>query len=411
MLKNKERRDSFLLGFMAIITLGFLLYVFVPWGSGNDTTAAAAKKENSNNDNNNIGNSSNVAAAKVSPDDPSVNSILIQLNNSLQKELELVYNSIHQSDDPFSSYSVEPLLNLAVQLANPVVDKLFKFSFADLKTVPTLTFPDSYSNSLKFNLYLSVFLIRIRDENSEQKFMQMPDSLFREATDFEIYSLLNNEVEYEYQLLPVLFYFKLLVKRLNYYPWLDVSGDFKKKLSPVLDLSTTKYLVRINELLTFTAAKEFYTLHWVEHDSIGPDDKKTYPHLNLDVYTYFGREYLLFPDQTTSANNQWITDLAEADSGNIELTELWVRNEDPSHSTALQKIIYTPVSSQVVMVLRENQTAAPQGLPDRLAAEAMAEFHKSFTTVTFSTAIEEDSTFKDALIAFGNYLKKINNRP
>jgi hypothetical protein len=403
MLKNKERRDTILLGFMGLITLVFLLYIFIP-GSG------STKKKTKKNPEP-IGSSSsnsqlqNPVKQKL-PDDPTEASILLELDQQLQQELETIYKTSIPSPKPFSSYATNKLENLPRQLKSDLVAKLFKFSFRDLRDIANLEFPANYSSSLKFNLYLALFLIKLKGDNVEQTFIDLPWSTFEELVDFRCYELINNELSADYQMLPVLFYFKQLAARLNLYPWFDYTSFFKAKLGPLRDLTGSKYLEKIRSLLEFSLQMERYRLRWVEHDGIGADDKKEYGNMNLKTIHFLNQEYLVFPDDANDTNNQWLRDLHGADAGNIELKYLYIHNEDPARNTRIRKIIYSPLNSKFILLMKTYDPQHSQEFTDRILAKCLKEYHKSYTIIDFTDKELDKVTLKKALKEFGHYIKR-----
>jgi hypothetical protein len=380
---------------MAIITLLFLLYIFLP--SGPDKNGKNGKNPHDPN------NTGNKRPLKKLPDDPTGAEKLEQLNVKIQNELVALYGAITSSPDPFNGYSTEGLEKLPALFESNLVDKLYKFSFSDLKDVG---FPENYSGPLKFNLYLSAFLLKLKQEEIEKKVAVLPWDQFQKMVDFSFYKLINNEVEADYQWLPVLFYFKQVANRLNVYPWLDVTAFFKERTEKLRDLSTAKYLVKIRELLLFSERPEQYRLEWREHDGLGPDDKKQYPNLTFKTFTFLKQEYLVFPEEIGPDKNQWLKDIYKSDPGSIELIKLNIRNINPTRQSELRKIIYTPVNSRFVALLREYKAEESGGFLDRLMARAMGEYHKSYTVVPFSPDEIGEEDLEDALIVFGKFLKK-----
>jgi hypothetical protein len=389
MLKNKERRDSLLLVFMAIIMVIFLLYVFLPSGGG--------KKENGKNQD---------PGTKTLPEDSIRTSVLETLNREISAELKALYSTIISSPDPFEDLSTRALVNLPSRFKSELVDKLSNFSFNDLADIATWKFPVNYNDSLKFNLYLSFFLVKLKAEEIGKKCADLSWSEFEQRIDFTAYSLLKNEVTEDYQLLPVLFYFKLLTDRLNLYPWVDTTLFFKEKIKPLKDATASKNLDKIRDILEFSQRRERYRVEWVEDDGIGPDDKNVYNSLNLRTMHFLKQEYLIFPDEGDDNNNRWLRDLYEADSGDIELIGLSIRLENPAHPSQLRKIVYSPLNSQFVVLLQEYTRPRPAGFLDRMLAKCIKKFHDSFTVIGFLGGEAGEDSLKEALNAFGNHLKK-----
>jgi hypothetical protein len=402
MFKSKESRDTVLLGFMAAVTIAFLLYIFFPSGKGKEKT----------NDNNNqipFTNKIKKSTEKIKlPEEtnPTGKSILDEFSEKIASQLEPVFTNILESKDPFRDYNTQNLKTLLLESENNLVEKLYKFSFFDLPDIGRLKFPESYSDSLKFNLFVSLFLIKIQEEFIEEAFISLPKVEVEKLVDFDIYGLLGFEIEKDYQLIPVLFYFKHLIRQLNLYPAEDVTLFFKEGIENLRDLSDSKCLIKIQELLAFSQRKEKYRIEWVEEDGIFADDKKVYKNLNLKIFNFLKQDYLIFPDGKDSENNRWIKELCKADPGDIELEVLSIQNEDPSRQLDMQKIVYTPINAQFVVILNEYTPSRVEGFLNRIVMKRKKDFLKNFTIIDFSLQDTNQKLFRKELDKFGNHLKK-----
>jgi hypothetical protein len=385
MLKDKEKRDTALLIFMAAITIAFILYIFIPFG-----------KEEKKRD------KSDEQGKKIVKKEYFYD----ELNKKIELELNSVYLSILISTHPFKNYRIETLENVFEEFKDDTLDKLSKFSFYDLNDILALPLPEEYNNSLKIKLFLSLFLIKQKEEGILKKLEALPKSELETIIDLNFYQLVNNEVQEDYQLMPVLFYFTLLMKRLPLYPAEDNVHFFIEKIKPIRDLTTAKYLIQIRELFHYSGSVEPYLLQWVEHDAIGPDDKRIYGNLNFKTFAFLGQTYLIFPDPKNPENNLWMKELCEADSGDIELSDFKIMSKDPSNPLDSKKILYTPVNSEFVVLLKEYETLETHGFLNTMVKKRISDFHKSVTVVDFSVAEADEESFKTQLEQFGNYLKK-----
>lgn len=402
MFKRKESRDTVLLVFMAVVTIAFLLYIFFPSGKGKEKT-------NDNKNKNPITNKIRKSTGEIKlPEEtePTEKSILEAFSEKIVTQLNPVFAGMMKSEDPFRHYNTESLKTLLLESENNLVEKLYKFSFFDLNDIARLKFPESYSDSLKFNLFVALFLIKIQEEFIEEAFLSLPKVELEKLVDFDIYGLLGYEIEKDYQLIPVLFYFKHLVLQLNLYPGEDVTLFFKEGIENLRDLSDSKCLIKIQELLAFSQRKEKYRIEWVEEDGIFSDDKKVYKNLNLQIYNFLKQDYLIFPDAENSENNRWIKELCKSDPGNIELELLSIQNEDPSRGLNMQKIVYTPISAQFVVVLNEYTPTRVEGFLSRLLLKRKEDFLKNFTIIDFSLQDTDSKSFRKKLDHFGDHLKK-----
>jgi hypothetical protein len=414
MFKNKEKRDTLLLLFMLVITVAFLLYVFIPTAK----KPPRQKKPDKPKTHTETTTPNQTSPEKVLPDVPSEKNVLEELNHHIESELKRLYSSLLEKDSPFAQLDIDGLKKLPGKFQNQLVEKLFKFSFSDLNDYSTLVFPDTYSNTLKFNLYLSMFLVKIQEENIEAKFRELPDTEFANALNFRCYKLINNEVEYDHQLLPVIFYFRLLLQRQNLYPTVDNTIIFKQHIGDLLDLTPGKLLIQMRELLGFSTRLEKSTVKWVEGDGIFADDKKLYTNQNFMVIHFLHQEYMVFPDVEAPSNNQWINELCSADSGDIELKELVLKNEDPTAPLEISRIIYSPLKYRFIVLLKEyhpgSGTSREARCLQRLLTKRFLTFHQNFTIIDFlplqmpgdsGAAEAQRKHVQKSLKAFGSFLK------
>lgn len=404
MLKNKERRDTILLAFMGIITLLFLLYIFIPSGD-------SGEKKNGNNGTNgkqnNNGKTTKPPEKIKLPKDYQSAEKLKQMNLEVKKQLIALHNVIVSSPEPFTNYATEGLKKLPALFKSKLVDRLYTFSFNDLKKFDSYEFPKSYGEPLKFNLFLSVFLLKLQEEGIENKISGLPWDEFTRQVDFTCYQLLKNEIEEDYQCLPVLFYFKQLAKRVNVYPWMDMTSFFKKSAENLQDRSHSKYLEEIRGLLFFSQQTDQYRLEWRERDGLlDGDDKKQYPKTAMRTFNFLKQEYLVLPDDIDPVKNQWLEDLLKSDPGEIELIRLSIQNINPTRGAYLRKIIYTPVNPRFVAVLNEHKPDASGGFLERMIYRCRNRFHKSYTVIPFAPEETSEDALEKALIEFGRYLKK-----
>jgi hypothetical protein len=328
------------------------------------------------------------------------------LNEKIETELNSLYLSIMMSKEPFENYRTEALQAVLDEYKNDILERLYKFSFYDLNEMVSAPLPEEYNDSLRFNLFLSLFLIKLNEEGVVKKTESLPLPEIEKMVGLDFYGLTGNEVQQDFQLTPILFYFTTIVKKLPVYPVKDSLRLFIEKIKPIRDLTEAKFLVHIRELLRFSDMRVRFRVQWKEHDAIGADDKKVYGNLNLKVYTFLNQSYLVFPDPRNIAHNAWIDDLCDSDSGDIELKALNIMSEETSNLLQMGKILYSPISSRFVVLLKEFRPGNTGGFLNAAIEKRIADFQKNLTIVDFSMAASDEKTFKAQLDEYGNYLKK-----
>lgn len=415
-LKSKEKRDTALLIVMAVITIAFLLYIFIPTSQGSAKKSGDTDKNSEQiqppDENETTGEDSTPADKKE--DGNEKQRLYDQLNVKIEAELSAVYMGILITNDPFENFWVESLKKVFDDFKDDTLNKFQKISFYDLNDIPALPFPAEYSDSLKLNLLLSLFLIKMKEERIVKNFETLPDNDLKKIINFDFYRLVNDEVQKDYQLMPVLFYYTVLMKRLHIYPEIDCFRSFKSRLEHIRDLTPAKYVTRMRELLRFSLSITGYRVQWIEHDPIDADDNRVYTNRTFKTFTFLRQRYLVFPDPDTPENNLWIKELCEADSGDIELSDLSIISEDPANPAEIEKIFYTPVSSRFVVLLKGYEPVRDDGYLNAIAVKQIGCFHKSVTCIDFARVKDTDSNtegendFKSKLEQFGTYLKQLS---
>ena len=393
MLKNKEKRDTLLLLFMAGVVILFIIYLLIPFGKKN------SRSSNQTGDNNQItvDINSNSSVKKKNWE---------ELGKELEDKLKNAYVSIKNSNCIFMNLDIKVFREILDQFDSEILNKFYRFSFYDLSEILNLKFPSNYSASLKFNILLSSFLIKIVEEKIEKKLKGISGSEFEKTVDLRFYDLINNEIEQDYQSLPVLFYFRILLSRINIYQVEDDVKFFLYKIDRIKDLSVSKNIIQIKELISFSEESERFRIEWIEYDSIGSNDKRIYRSLNMKAFSFLKQKYLVFPDPEHKKNNQWIRDLRKADSGEIELIELNIQCETSPETTSVRKIFYTPINSQFIVLLKEFIDVKESEIIGSAARKQIADFHKGLKVVDFTLDETHKEKFKADLKSFGNHLKK-----
>lgn len=410
-LKDKEKRDTALLIVMGLITIAFLLYIFIPAGSEKEIEKPV-KTGNGNQKNQQKKIEKKTPVNEPPPTEEKNDEkkhFCDLLNEKLEYELNSIYLGILVSNDPFENFWVDTLEKVFDDFEDDTLSKFRKFSFYDLDDITSLPIPPEFNDTLKFNLLVSLVLIKMKEEGISEKFETIPNNELRKTINFDFYGLINNEVQKDYQLMPVLFYYTVLMKRLHIYPEIDGFRFFKSRIGHIRDLTPGKYLIRLKESLCFSASLGKYRIQWEEHDSIGANDNRVYGNLSLKTFTFLRQDYLIFPDLDNPENNLWIKELREADSGEIELIDLHITGEDHSNPLEVKKIYYAPVSSRFVVLLKEYEPGKDDGYLNAIVTKRMTDFHKSLREIDFSLPVDKEGkkAFKTQLDKFGNYLKKL----
>jgi hypothetical protein len=409
MFKNKEKRDTALLVFMAVATILFLAYLFIPWGGQRGNGGDGDRSQTIVDKGSTVSSDQNIRKTE--------GNIFSDFNRRIEEELARIYNDMGAASDPFNEYQITALQEAINTFSKAnrnhtergklvvILDKLARMSFHDLGEMMTFSFPKSFARPYRFNIYLSLLLMKARQEDVILRLKELSNVEVRELLDFRPYLLLNNEIEKDFQSLPVMFYFYLFLNRLDVYPQEDQAGFFKERVEKIRDLSSAKNLIKIKELLHFSTEAQSYRIEWVEADEFDPDDKGVYQSLNLSQIKFLKQRYLVFPDPLAE-NNRWITDLIAADSGNIELAELRIINENPIKEAQVEKILYSPIASYFIVLVESSGNG--ENLLSRMVRNRIAHCAHNFTVIDFHEEAMKQESWPAQLRQFGDFLKNTN---
>ncbi len=416
MFGNKDKRDYALLLFMGLVILLFLAYLFIPSGKAKDFP-----------DNRYFaGNSSMPTIEGVAPG--SKKNSFSSYNKRLEGDLTAVFASL----DNLELLSALPTPEIEASLYNvdtknartketallsDVLQKIRRLSVINLKEILELNFPDGFKDRFRFNVYTAALLSKISNENVGGRLNEASNQEIQELLDFSLFDLIGNEIEKDYQALPVLLYFELLMERINLYTDPGAVAFFREAIVKLRDLSPKKMLLQMQEMLHYSEENELFRLEWREGDELDPDDVGVYQKLSLPCIRFLKQKYLIFPTQRES-DNLWISELCNADSGDIELEDIKIYSEDPGRSVYLNRILYTPDTSRFIFVLSDAGTqsesdAAGDSTLDILSRRVsvlIRDLEKNYRVVSFEQSDDEATLEKQRqeLVDFGRYLKTIN---
>ena len=385
---------------MGIVFIAFLVYTFIPLKK-KDEKQSQLKHE-----------SAPVLDSHQKGDD-----YFGSLNQRLEEELDRSFGFFLDSPLPFQNYPVENLkLILAEknhdQTGEEVFNQFFEFlekanriGFYDLSDLFRMDSYRGINKRLKFNIYIALFMLKLKDENILQEVLELPDIIFKKIVNCRPYHIIDNEVVTNFQCFPVLFYFYSLVERLNIFPQSDSTGFFCERIGDICDLSPKKFITRSNDFLSFSVENQKYRISWIEEDHLSPDDHGTYANLMLKTFVFLKQSYLLFPDFQNHGSNIWLEELRRADSGDIELTELKIASEDAAKNLQIQTIFYMPGKSQFVALLKGYDFSREDDFLYRVLHRRIMNFQNTFLSVKFASRFLDPKSFKKELLNFGIYLK------
>jgi len=264
---------------MFIVMILFIVYLFVPSG----------EKEKNGEKSDFLKKKAHKTIKKGRlklQEEKSSDNLFYKFNLEIEDELNEIYKSIIESNGIFINYKTERLKEI---INRPGIEKkmgkdqrdfveilnrLKKISFFDLNEFKDIVFPGKVKDRLKFNIYVSIFMIKIKEDEIFENIDEFSNREFKKIVDLKIYDLINNEIDQDFQILPILFYFNNIAKRLNVYSNKDTFLLFKERIKNIKDLSMKKALIKMIDLLSFSYEFQNYRIEWTEHDKLDPNDIK-----------------------------------------------------------------------------------------------------------------------------------------
>ncbi len=415
MFGNKEKRDYALLIFMALVVIIFMAYLFLPSGDKKNVADAIAATQNLPDIN-----------SGEPPHTERADDFFIAYNARIEGALAAFFQhldnleSLPESpapDDIESSLYDTQLLDKKggdCGKLSEVLEKIKRLSVYNLKELLLLDFPKSFSKRFRYNVYTAALLQKVPAEHLSIRVNALSNQEMRDLLDFSFLDLIGNELEKDFQALPILLYFELLLKRLNIYTDPGQAAFFRENIEKVRDLSPRKLLLQIKEYLNYSEERTLFRLEWIENDDLDPDDVGVYQKLNVSCVHFLKQKYIVFPAQT-EAENLWISELCNADSGDIELEGLSISSEDPGKSIRLDRILYTPDTSRFICVLTDDTPrpepdingTSQEDLLSRRVSSLVRNVEQHYKVIHFDPQTDEEGVEqrRRQLIDFGNYLK------
>ncbi len=398
MLKSKKNRDSALLIFMALVTIIFLLYIFFPSGE---------KKPDKGD---NIRNKKN-SDLQSTPD------INVEGSETIFSEirslLKTYFMEISTGDRSLLLIPDEELEGHLLSKVKgeqlKIIEKSLKFRFRDLGQALDSFKYLNYSDKEKFDLYISLFLIRIKREGIIERAENYSSDEAVKILDLDPYTFIGNEVDENYRSIPIIIFSEILIKRTDIFsPGNDIK-IFLMKLSPISDISSMQYVNSLKDILNISSEERKFSFGWVEKDPFDPDDKGIYKNVNIIRRGFFNQKYINFPGVQSSNAMVWIRDLLRADSGTIELKSLKITDETPGENYSARSIVYSETTSRFTIIMDSPSVVTENGIIALMINEKMRRLKNENTIINFSEKLYSKKDFEKKLIKFGKFLSGIKS--
>lgn len=397
MFKSKKNRDSVLLAFMALIVILFVLYIIFPQEKKTLKEEVPVTLQGKN-------------GIKDIKSGPGKNEYAGDHNELLRKELRTIFNMVSSAEKGINLISVKEINSVFVLLKENTegcpVDKLLRYSFRDLGQIATTDCGGKTSNFNKFDIYIALFLVRLNRENIIDRSVNNTIAEINELVNLNPYQLINNEIEEDYQLLPLMIFTSLIVNKLDIFGIPETSIEFLSALGNIKDLTKSQHLNLIKDLLRYSKGIKKYEINWIEHDVIGPDDKGFFKNVVTETHSFFKHNFLTFPDNSRPDSNIWIRKLTDADNGSIELNDLKIVEETLGERLSARSILYSPNISKFIVIMNSPAPKIEGAFILKLYRDKMDEVYRNYTSVIFSEKISAEKEFIEKLLKFGKYLYK-----
>ncbi|MEN8154728.1 MAG: hypothetical protein ABFR75_11980 [Acidobacteriota bacterium] len=399
MFTSKKNRDSALLIFMALVMVGFLLYIFFPSGPGSE-------------------NKNKVPVKKIKSGKSLVQKkdLVEQSKNSFTALREIFrgyFNGVNTGDRTITdipSDKIEAELRRLLELEYPEeIGRAMKYRLRDLDRAIDV-FKDSELPDIdKFDLYIALFLMRSAREDIIGRSLNFTLDETKSLLNLKYYSLINNEATENYHAIPVIIYADILIKKADIFlPGEDVIA-FSKMLSEIGDISPMQHINSLKDIFYFSKELRKFSFSWVEKDALDPDDKGEYKNIAVRRRRAFKLHYLVFPDPGKGGDNTWLKDLVNADSGSIELSAMKIADETPGENYSAKSIIYSTGTSRFIIVMDSPSFVSERGYIAIMLNERMNRINSDNLVINFAEKLYSKKEFSEKLKNFGRFLYKIRS--
>ncbi len=183
------------------------------------------------------------------------------------------------------------------------IERALKYRLRDLDRAMEVFKDSELSDHDKFDLYISLFLIRISGEDIIGRSLNFTSDEMKSLLNLKHYSFLNNEATENYHSIPVIIYADILIKKADIFlPGEDVMS-FSQMLNDIGDISPMQHINSLKDIFSFSKELRKFTFSWVEKDALDPDDKGEYKNIGVRRRSSFKLHYLIFPDPGKGGDN------------------------------------------------------------------------------------------------------------
>ena len=403
MFKSKKNRDSALLIFMGLVLILFLIYLFFPAGDREksvELTDRSQKKKKVLTENP-ISNEIQTGEIVETPE---------KFLKDVKNELISIQEVIASGDSPFfppPADSLEELFRSEKKWdTKRSFDKILKFRFRDVGKIFDVDFPEKVENSAKFDIYIALFLISANNEMINAGSADWTLEELSNNTNFKPYSLINFEVQEDYQTIPLYFYTALYVKKDPVFPPPEEIRHFFKQLDIIRDLSPGQTVNSIKTLSVYSEEIKNFSIFWKEYDPLDPDDTGIYRGVKTTVQKWIKYKFIIYPGNSDLA---WIKHLVTSDRGEFELEDLEISEEIAGEKRIARNIFYSKNLSKFIVIIDDPVIFSVNGQVDRIFKSRIEEIKKSFIRIDMLDRYRDKKKFKNQLLEFGKYLYGIKD--
>ena len=301
MFKSKKNRDSALLIFMALVMVGFLLYLFFPSSSGSENNRKIPVKK-----------------LKSGGQTAQKNEVVEQeesLFTNIRIILREYFNGVNTGDRTISEIPVDKIqkeLRRSLEKNySAEIERALKYRLRDIERALDVFKDSELSDHDKFDLYISLFLIRTGGEDIIGRSLNFTSDEVKLLLNLKHYSFINNEATENYHSIPIIIYADILIKKADIFLPGEEVMLFSQKLSDIGDISPMQHINSLKDIFSFSKEFRKFSFSWVEKDALDPDDKGEYKNIGVRRRSSFKLHYLIFPDPGDGGDYTWLKDLVQ----------------------------------------------------------------------------------------------------
>lgn len=407
-LRNKQKRDTVLFWGMLMLTLAFLLYLFLP-GSRSATKRLLPGGDQTGD----------VSDAPDAGDDESYGDRLAtlldkvfqsSLRDSVSRETApaaILARHLDKVDQLGRTNSGREALRHWLQRARDI-------GVFELGDPRILAVPEFVPKENVFRLYLALFMLKLEHPDGLAQLREASVERLLTILSSPIFGTVDWEIHVDAEAFPAVTVFRIWLERSDLYPHTHPGPALVQHLDRFRDFSPGRWITRLRQWADFSFQVRTFRVEWVEDDGIMGKDRGVYADLRQPVYRFLGQEYGIIPGTSSGSLPDWLNDLIASDSGDIELVSIRMASTETQRPMLSPRCIwYNPLGSRFIVVFSTWEAGSdhPRNPLDEWIRDRCDAYHQAYRCLTvWDKETDQTAEQRKELLRFSRFLKRLGMR-